>query len=240
MAGYRYWFPSGKARDRSSHRTVFSSSSDEPAQNASGMTGVYLDMAGHLHYFTGVPPQRATRQPTRSALSTGLGFSMTRDSDQSGFHPVTPSWVPLQPFDARVAWDGHDPAHPEYAIHVEAAAFHGRPVYFETIYPWDHPARQQEVTEGAGWRAAVSVSIVVFLLARSWGVACWRQRICASGVAIVRGAFRLASFYFVMRMLWIVDVHHVTALAREFGIFIRTACVCSVRCGLRMAAIHRA
>jgi serine/threonine-protein kinase len=76
VAGYRYWF-------RQSPRPLVPPDSvfvefDEPAQNVSGMTGVYLDMAGHLHYFTGVPPQRddASAQPERADWS---GFSMTRD-----------------------------------------------------------------------------------------------------------------------------------------------------------------
>ena len=221
-AGYRYWFRQSP-RPLVPPQGVFVNF-DEPAQNVSGMTGVYLDMVGNLHYFTGAPPQRddvPTEQQKSVVTFDWSGFFIEAGLDQSTFHPVTPSWVPLQPYDARLAWEGLDPAHREYAVHVEAAAFRGRPVYFETIYPWDHPTRQQEVSDGAGWRAAVSISIVVFILALL-GSALLALKNLRFGRGDRRGAFRLALAYFVMRMLWIVDVHHVTSFAEEFGIFIQS------------------
>src|SRR6185295_1431574 len=54
--GYRYWY-------RQSPRPLVPPDGvfvglDEPPLTVSGMTVVHLDMAGHLHYFIGVPPQR--------------------------------------------------------------------------------------------------------------------------------------------------------------------------------------
>ena len=221
-AGYRYWF-------RQSPRPLLPPDGvfvafDEPAQNVSGMTAVYLDMSGHLHYFTGVPPQRddvPAESPKGVRTFDWSIFFREAGLDQPAFHAVTPSWVPPQPFDSRVAWEGLDPAHPDYPVHIEAAALHGRPVYFETIYPWDHPARQQIVNEGAGWRAAVSISMVVFILALL-GSALLASKNLRLGRGDRRGAFRLASFYFVVRMFWIVDVHHVTSFADEFAIFLES------------------
>jgi len=221
-AGYRYWF-------RQSPRSLVPGDGvfvdfDEPAQNISGMVGVYLDMAGYLHYFTGAPAQRddgpgAAQKSARpvdwSAFFTEAGL------DQAAFHSATPSWVPVQPFDARAAWDGFDPAHSEYAVHIEAASFQGRPVYFETIYPWDHAARQQEASQALGWRAAVAISIAVFMLALL-GSALLASKNLRLGRGDRRGAFRLASFYFVMRLFWLVDAHHVTSLTDEFEVFIKS------------------
>jgi hypothetical protein len=219
-AGYRYWL-------RQSPRPLVPSEGllvgfDDPPQDLSGMTGVYLDMAGRLHYFIGAPPQRDNSEGTQKEPRAydWSGFFTEAGLDLSQFHSVTSTWVPLHPYDARAAWDGVDSAHPDYTVHVEAATFNGRPVYFETIYPWDHPARQQEVDVGASWRAVVSISIVVFILALVGG-ALLAVRNLRLGLGDRRGAFRLAALYFVVRMLSIVDAHHVSTFSAEFWMFIR-------------------
>jgi len=54
---YRFWY-------RQSPRyfeTIESIGVDVPALDVSGMTAVYLDMEGRLHWFIGVPPQREPR-----------------------------------------------------------------------------------------------------------------------------------------------------------------------------------
>ena len=38
--------------------------------------------------------------------------------------------------DARAAWDGVYPDRPDMKVHVEAAAAHGRPGYFQIFEPW--------------------------------------------------------------------------------------------------------
>jgi hypothetical protein len=220
-AGYRYWF-------RQSPRPLVPSDGvlvnfDDPSQDLSGMSGVYLDMAGHLHYFIGTPPQRdglSAGTQTDGRPFDWSSFFNEAGLDQGQFHSVASTWVPLHAYDARAAWEGVDSAHSDYAIHVEAASFKGRPVYFETIYPWDHPAREQEVDVGASWRAVVSISIAVFILALVVG-ALLAVRNLRQGLGDRRGALRIASLYFVLRMLWIVDAHHVWTLSAEFQIFIK-------------------
>src|SRR6185295_4680759 len=220
-AGYRYWY-------RQSPRSLVPPDGvfvnlDEPPLTVSGMTVVNLDMAGQLHYFIGVPPQR---DETPAAVVTDekqfdwSTFFSDAGLDQKTFQAAKPSWVPLHQSDQRMAWNGVDPANPEYAVHVEAASFHGRPVYFETIYPWDHPNRELESDPGASWRAAVSVSILVFIVALI-GSALLALRNLRFGRGDRRGAFRLAAFYFLFRLVWLVDVHHVTSLADELQIFIK-------------------
>jgi len=220
-AGYRYWF-------RQSPRPLVPSDGmlvdfDDPSQDVSGMTGVYLDMAGRLHYFIGAPPQRDGSEVGAQKDERPFdwsGFFNEAGLNQVQFHSVVSTWVPLHASDTRAAWEGVDSAHPDYTVHVEAATFRGRPVYFETIYPWDHPARQQEPEVVASWRAVVSISIAVFILALvSGGLLAVRN--LRLGLGDRRGAFRLASLYFALRMLWIIDAHHVSTLAAEFQIFIR-------------------
>ncbi|HEV7475233.1 MAG TPA: serine/threonine-protein kinase [Pyrinomonadaceae bacterium] len=220
-AGYRYWY-------RQSPRPLVPPDGvyvklDEPPLTISGMTVVNLDMAGRLHYFIGVPPQRdeqtATPPPDQQPIDWSVFFN-DAGLEQSKFQPATPAWVPLHESDARAAWNGVDPANPEYAIHIEAASFHGRPVYFETIYPWDHPTREEAASPSASWQAAVSVSILVFIVALI-GSALLALRNLRFGHGDRRGAFRLAAFFFLLRLVWLVDVHHVTSLSDELEIFIK-------------------
>ena len=50
----------------------------------------------------------------------------------AGLTPVEPEHVPPVFADRRAAWRGVYPDSPETEIRVEAAAFEGRPVYFES------------------------------------------------------------------------------------------------------------
>ncbi|HEV7683127.1 MAG TPA: serine/threonine-protein kinase [Pyrinomonadaceae bacterium] len=221
-AGYRYWYRQSP-RSLEPPDGVFVNI-DEPPLTVSGMAAVNLDMAGQLHYFIGVPPQRDENPgagPTAEKQFDWSTFFSDAGLDQKQFQVATPSWVPLHQSDQRMAWNGLDPANPEYAVHVEAASFHGRPVYFETIYPWDHPTREREADPGASWRAAVSVAILVFIVALI-GSALLALRNLRVGLGDRRGAFRLAAFYFLLRLVWLVDVHHVSSLSDELTLFIKT------------------
>ncbi len=67
--------------------------------------------------------------------------------DQAQLQPVSPLWTPPHASTARAAWAGSYPNQPDIKIHVEAAAFAGKPVYFEIFYAWDEP-REQTFTSG--------------------------------------------------------------------------------------------
>src|SRR5258707_7409676 len=70
---YRFWY-------RQSPRyfdTFDEISVDRPALDVSGMTSVYLDMAGNLHWFIGVPPQR--EPPVTGAPATPDWFTPFRE-----------------------------------------------------------------------------------------------------------------------------------------------------------------
>ena len=59
------------------------------------------------------------------------------------FAPAAPSWLSLTPFDARASWTGSFSEAPDVPIRIEAAAWRGRPVYFQVIGPWSRPSRIQ-------------------------------------------------------------------------------------------------
>ena len=106
--------------------------------------------------------------------------------------------------------------------HVEAAAFRGKPVYFETIYPWDQPTRQELTPESASDRLLLVILITVFFVALIGSVLLARKNL-RLGRGDRRGAARLAVAYFVVRMVvWLFAEHHTGWLEREFDLFLRS------------------
>jgi serine/threonine-protein kinase len=211
---YRFWY-------RQSPRyfeTIENIEVDKPALDVSGMTSVYLDMEGRLHWFVGVPPQREPAAVAAVTPDWSLPFREA-DLDLNNFQPVASTWVPLHAYDARAAWDGVDPAHPEHKVHVEAAAFRGKLTYFETVYPWDPPSRQEQTQESGSSRALTFLLIAVFMTALV-GSALLARKNVRLGRGDRRGAGRIAIFYLSIRMLvWLFAEHHNGLPGREFTLF---------------------
>jgi hypothetical protein len=213
---YRFWY-------RQSPRyfdTFDEISVDRPALDVSGMTSVYLDMGGRLHWFVGVPPQR--EPPVTGAPAAPDWSTPFREAglDLANFHLVASTSVPLHAYDARTAWDGADPARPELKTHVEAAAYRGKLVYFETVYPWDQPTRQGEPPKAVSDRVLSVILITVYLIAMVGGVLMARRNL-RLGRGDRRGAIRLALAYFAIRMVvWLFVEHHNGLLEREFNLLI--------------------
>jgi len=212
---YRFWY-------RQSPRyfeTFEDIEVDKPALDVSGMASVYLDMEGRLHWFIGVPPQREPPGDDHSAPDWSLPFREA-GLDIANFQSVASTSVPLHAYDARAAWDGADPAHPELKTHVEAAAFRGKLIYFETIYPWDQPLRQEQPPQSGGDRALTFILIAIFLIALVGSVVLARRNL-QLGRGDRRGATRVALIYFTVLMLvWLFVEHHNGLPAREFQLFI--------------------
>jgi serine/threonine-protein kinase len=191
---------------------------DKPALDVSGMTSIYLDMDGRLHWFMHVPPQREPTTANATAVDWAVAFREA-GLDVANFRPATPSWVPLHAYDSRAAWDGPDPVRPENNIHVEAASFHGAPVYFETIYPWDHPTRQEQAPVSGSERFFTYAVIAVFIIAL-FGSALIARHNLRAGRGDIAGATRIAFVYFVIRMMfWICEEHHNGFIDHEFSVF---------------------
>ena len=212
---YRFWYrESPRYFDTTEPIQV-----DKPALDVSGMTSLYLDMDGRLHWFMGVPPQREppageNAQPDWSVAFREAGL------DIANFKEVASTSVPLHAYDTRAAWDGTDPAHPELKTHVEAAAFRGKPVYFETIYPWDQPLRQEQTLASGRDRALISILIAVYLIVLVGSTLIARKNL-KLGRGDRRGATRLALLFLIVRMLyWLFMEHHNGLAGYEFGLFL--------------------
>jgi hypothetical protein len=187
----------------------------DPPMTVSGMVQVNLDTQGRLLRFTAVPPQfEKSGGPPAQPFDWNV-LLLAAGLDSNRFTRVEPEWIPLSGFDARSAWAGSYAHAPALPIRIEAAAWRGRPVYFDVIGPWtvpvrmqpDERTRQQIVVDWVGLSQAFAVFGVAAALAwRNWRL----------GRADGRGSSRLASFTIVCIMLaWACMANHVPT-AQEF------------------------
>jgi Protein kinase domain len=180
----------------------------DPPNSISDMRKLLLDPQGRLLEFEAVPPQLDTSTepaaaPNWSALFAAAGMDINR------FKTAQPQWAPLVTSDARTAWEGAWPGHPELPLRVEAAAYRGKPVYFKLVSPWTKPDRMQE-QKG---RPGDAILLAIFCSVILFGVVMARNNVRA-GRSDRRGAGRFALLAFVFLWLaYILGAHHVPAAA---------------------------
>jgi hypothetical protein len=192
----------------------------DPPHTVSGMAGVWLDTRGRLIYFYGVPPQVLEPPAASPAPFDWTPLLAEAGLDAASLRPAEPKWLPTQPFDEQVAWEGVYPAQPEMPIRVEGAAFRGRAVHFRVVNPWDIPSRQEEFRESVGERVIRGVLVALFALIVV-GALLLARRNLKLGRGDRRGAFRVAAFIFSLTMTgWLFTAPHVPLIAGEFVVFV--------------------
>ena len=167
-------------------------SEDDPPPLTSGMAAVRLDPLGRLIAFEAVPPQvvgtpTASSPPDWSPLFTEAGL------DPARFSPMTPERLPPTYADARMAWVESRPERIDRPFRIEAAAYRGKPVYFELLGPWSRPARMGSPEQSAAQKAGVLLLAGVLLTVSLGGVLIARRNL-RLGRGDRRGALRLATF----------------------------------------------
>jgi hypothetical protein len=178
-----------------------------------------LDARGRLVHFRAVPSQVDEAkgpwpEPDWESLFREAGL------DPKRFTLSSPKWLPPEAFDARAEWDGSFAAHPDVPIHVAAAAYHGKPVYFAVLGPWERPTRMQAVPRAPGQIASEATVMVVTLLLL-FGSLVLARRNLRLGRGDRSGAFRVASVVFAANTLaWLLSAHHVPELEGEFEMFV--------------------
>jgi predicted Ser/Thr protein kinase len=159
-----------------------------PPYETSGMVALKLDMLGRLLLLRAIPSQvevaQTGREPDWNLLFAEAGL------DKSQFTPGAPKWAPPDRFDASADWDGHVAGHSDVPLHVTAAAWRGRPVYFQVIAPWDKPWQMsppRPISGSGGLGAAFAVSLIMaYIIVAGF----FARRNVRRGRADVRGAVR--------------------------------------------------
>jgi serine/threonine-protein kinase len=196
-----------------------------PGLDVSGMAGATYDMEGRLLRFYAVPPQleAETRPPGAAPAPDWSALFAEARLDASSFRPVAPRWTPPFYADARAAWEGSWPGRPGIAVRIEAASHHGRPAWFEVVWPWTRLERM----ESYAWpraklmRQALFLTVVTLLVGAAAFMA---RRNLALGRGDRRGAFRVALLLAAMGFAsWAAGAHSVADWNAQAGLVTRGA-----------------
>ncbi len=189
---------------------------DDPATTLSGMVNLKLDAKGRLLFLQVIPPQKdATPAPTTPPDWSPL-FSAA-EVDASKLQLAQPEWNSLGMADTRAAWTGVWPGS-NRPLRVEAAAWHGKPVYFAMIGDWNKPWRMVTAQSANEKKNRASQMIGVLLLTAMLAAgSLLARRNYRRGRGDREGALRLAGVIFVLEVgLWVCRSHFVAGF-QVFG-----------------------
>ena len=165
----------------------------------------------------GAPALRVGR-PRERTSTCGRGCSYAAGLPMADFRPEEPQWIRAPAWDARGAWTGVYPDAQRTPVRIEAAAWRGRPVFFEIIPGWRHEAPRADEPQ-----LVRAPQFAAFLLVFGMSAVFVRRNI-RRGIGDRRGAFRISAIIFAAELiLWICTAIHV-AEAAEF-VFVGMALV---------------
>jgi predicted Ser/Thr protein kinase len=194
---------------------------NDPPMEVSGMKTVVLDVRGRLVSFQSVPPQVDETKGPPPAPEWGPILAEA-GLDPSKLTPADPAWLPPVFSDARSAWEGSYPDRPEIKIRVEAAAYRGKPVYFDTLGAWSRPERMKPFEQGKALQVGVVINIILVVCVLVGAVLLARRNL-RLGRGDRRGAFRVALFILGSILgATLLDASHGPTLAREWSLFINS------------------
>ena len=199
---------------------------NDPPTTHSGMVNLKLDPSGHLLFFQAIPAEvEDVPAPANPVDWTPLFSAAGVDPKQ--LQPASPQWTTLATSDTRAAWTGKWPG-TDRPLRIEAAGWHGKPVFFRLIGPWTRPSRMRPSDVSAGKKASNIIEGLLFfgMLIGAVGLA---RRQYKRGKGDRQGAFRLAFFVYVLQIaIWLCYGHFVPdldillggfALATSTGLF---------------------
>jgi hypothetical protein len=194
----------------------------DPPSLETGMREIVLDPNGRLQRFRSVPPQIDDDASTTSSapwatLFEAAGLSM------STFVEARPEWSPPDFADARAAWTGPHPALADVTLRLEAAAYRGKPVFFEVIGPWTDPERMQPDRRSVADQIFVALIFTTVGLLIASAAVLARRHILANR-ADRRGAWRVTAYLAIAGMVaWLLRASHSASVEGEVGLVFRAA-----------------
>ena len=196
-------------------------SPEDPPPILSGMSEVMLDPGGRLVRFSAIPPQKDEASP--SAQPQPYDWKQLFDLaglDLTQFHPTEPIWNSLGAADQRAAWTGMWPGTSE-PLRVEAASWHGKPVFFRLIGEWTQPDRMPSADKSRA--KTPEVLLVVFLLVLLAGAVWLARHNYLRQKSDPQAALRIGLLVFALEMLvWLFTAHLVPSLG-SFHLFVLAA-----------------
>jgi hypothetical protein len=109
------------------------------------------------------------------------------------------------------------PELPDVPLRIAAAAYRGRPVYFEILGPWSRPEREERKALTATQRIAGYTIGGVSLISVAMALILWRRN-RRLGRGDSKGASRLGGVLFGLTLLaWALGAHHVPSIQQEAG-----------------------
>ena len=166
------------------------------------------------HSSTRAPVLRCTSWNT---LFEAAGLSM------SSFVEATPQWAPPDYADVRAAWTGPHPTVKDVTLRIEAAAYRGKPVFFDVIGPWTDPERMEPDKQSVADQMFIALIFTTLgMLIAAAGVLARRH--IRTNRADRRGAWRVTAYLSIAGLLsWVLRASHSSNLEGEIGLFFRSA-----------------
>ncbi|HEV8254692.1 MAG TPA: serine/threonine-protein kinase, partial [Vicinamibacteria bacterium] len=191
---------------------------EDPPLTLPGMIQVALDPAGRLSAFTAVPP-RYDAAPAAGAEPDWTQLFAEAGLDAALLRPAASAWSAPVDSDRKAAWDGTYPGQADTPIHVEAASYHGRPVWFSVLGPWtprEAPGRVAGPLPGSG--TAQGIFLAALFMTQIATVLLARRNVRA-GRSDRRGAWRLAILAFAAWLVaGLIRADHFADVAEEYGV----------------------
>ena len=197
----------------------------DPPVLVSQMANVELDPQGRLLYFLGVPPEKEAAPQIAVAPNWAALFEAAQ-LDLQQFRKVEPEWTANVATDSRVAWEGTWPG-TRRSLHIEAASFHGKPVFFSMMGPWTKPPsapNPQTTMQKVGKLVGISLTVTLIIVGSMLARVNYRK-----GRGDVRGAWRVAAAVFGLELLVCLSRSHfvpgiesmeILAIGASTGLFV--------------------
>jgi serine/threonine-protein kinase len=195
------------------HPSGYMVTRSQPHEFDPGMLEVVLDSEGRLIEFQAqsraeFSRQNDTRLPDWGRLFAAAGLDAAR------LTPAQPVLTPPTFSDTRAAWAGSWDDAPQDWLRVEAAAYQGRPVFFQSVGPWSHPV--SAAPPSLPYFTFPGLLVYAIILPIGAGLLAWRNTRLGRGDR--RGSLRLAWFGFICVFLHNVAwQNHVPTMA-EIGL----------------------
>jgi serine/threonine protein kinase len=191
----------------------------DPKPNQPGTVNLILNLQGNLVGYESVPDFLASTHAPTAPVNWSTFFTSAGLAEKD-FTPAAPKLMPRVWTDQRRAWTGKKASAPDQEIRVESAVFRNHPVFFAVVANdlkepcktfFRDPATRRKVVTFLRQLILVVLILVSIPLTRIN---------LARGRSDVRGAIRLATLVFVIRMIvWLLQTHYLSSFSLELRQF---------------------